>query len=619
MHPKHYHVGLLAAVVIMLMLVPVPGRGQGVITTVAGNGSIGFSGDGGAATSAVLGLPSGVAVDSAGNIYIADGLNNRVRKVNKAGVITTVAGNGFPIFSGDGGPATSAGIAFVGTATHQGVAVDKTGNLYITDSADNRIRKVNASGIISTVAGKGTLGVSGFSGDGGPATSAQLNTPSGVAVDTAGNLYIADTGNGRIRKVNPAGIITTVAGKGNGSVLGDGGPATNAQLANPSDVVVDSAGNIYIADVGNSRVRKVNTAGIITTVAHGSFGSCPAGAGVPAADADIGFGAGLAVDAAGNLYIADHSSDCVHKLDTSGIVTTVAGGGIHIPGDGGPATSAGLGNLGDVDVDSSGNLYIADTTESRIRKVSPGSVTPPALPSISANGVVNGASFQPGVSPGSWATIQGSNLTSKTDTWNNFIVNGKLPTTLDDVTVTIGGKPAYVYYISPNQINLLVPDVGPGPLQITVTNSAGTSAAFTVQSSLFGPAFFTWPGNQAVATRQDFTLAAKAGTFPGATTVPAKPGDIIILWGTGFGPATPAAPAGVQVPSDKTYSTSTLPTVTIDNIPAKVFGAALAPGFAGLYQVAIEVPASLADGDWPVLAAIGGVESPTGVVLSVRK
>jgi uncharacterized protein (TIGR03437 family) len=613
---KRIHSAFLVAVA--MMLAPEPGRTQSIITTVAGNGSIGFSGDGGPATSATLGFPLGVAVDGAGNIYIADAFNNRVRKVSKAGVITTVAGNGFPLFSGDGGPATSAGIAFVGTALHQGVAVDKAGNLYITDSADNRIRKVNTSGIISTFAGKGTLGVSGFSGDGGPATSADLRSPSGVAVDASGNVYIADTGNGRIRKVNTADIITTVAGKGSGPVLGDGGPATNAQLNTPYDVAVDSAGNIYIADFGNSAIRKVNNAGIINTVAHGGFGSCLVGAPVPAASADVGMAAGLAVDAAGNLYIADHSSDCIHKLDTFGLVTTVAGGGTNIPGDGGPATGAALGNLTDVDVDSAGNLYISDLNESRIRKVT-GSVTPPSLPSISANGVVNGASFQPGIIPGSWASIQGSNLGSKTDTWNNFIINGMLPTTVDNVSVTIGSKPAYVYYISGNQINFLVPDVGPGPLQITVTNAAGTSSAFTVQSSLFGPAFFTWPDNQAVATRQDFSLAAKASTFAGAATVAAKPGDIIILWGTGFGPTTPAAPTGVQVPSDKTYSTSTLPAVTIDNIPAKVFGAALAPGYAGLYQVAIEVPASVADGDWPVVATIGGVASPTNVVLSVKK
>ena len=180
MHLKNSYAGLMAAII--MTLAPVPGRSQAVITTIAGNGSFGSAGDGGAATSASLGFPSGVAVDSAGNVYIVDTFNKRVRKVNKAGVITTFAGNGFPLFSGDGGPATSAGIAFIGTAPHQGLAVDKAGNVYIADYGDHRIRKVNTSGIISTFAGKGTLGASGFSGDGGPATSAELNSPSGVAV-----------------------------------------------------------------------------------------------------------------------------------------------------------------------------------------------------------------------------------------------------------------------------------------------------------------------------------------------------------------------------------------------------------------------------------------------------
>jgi uncharacterized protein (TIGR03437 family) len=187
------------------------------------------------------------------------------------------------------------------------------------------------------------------------------------------------------------------------------------------------------------------------------------------------------------------------------------------------------------------------------------------------------------------------------------------------VSVTVDGQPAYVYYVSPGQINFIVPDVASGPQQVIVKNSAGSSAASTVTVSEFGPAFFPWPNNQVVATRQDFSLAAKNGTFAGATTVPAKPGDVIILWGTGFGPTKPAAPAGQETPSGTTYSTSTLPTVTIDNIPATVYGAALAPGFAGLYQVAIQVPQSLGNGDWPIIASIGGVSSPSGMLLTVQQ
>ena len=362
-------IGILA---IAILTWPGVSQGQGTITTSAGNGSFTSSGDGGPASSAGIGFPAGVAVDGAGNIYIADALNSRVRKVNTAGVITTVAGNGFPFFGGDGGPGSSASIALCGVAPHQGVATDSLGNLYIADCINNRIRKVDTSGIISTVAGSSSA--ANFSGDGGPATSATLSVPYGVTVDAAGNIYIADTGNGRIRKVNTAGIISTVAGSGNGSAAGDGGPATSAKLANPSDVAVDSAGNMYIADFGNSLIRKVNTAGTISTLAHGGFGNCQVGVSLSLANADIGAGAGIGLDSAGNLYIADHFSNCIHKVSKAGIVTTVAGGGSNIPGDGGPATSAGLGNLTDVDVDAAGNIFLSDVNESRVRKV----IAPPA-------------------------------------------------------------------------------------------------------------------------------------------------------------------------------------------------------------------------------------------------
>jgi uncharacterized protein (TIGR03437 family) len=258
-------------------------------------------------------------------------------------------------------------------------------------------------------------------------------------------------------------------------------------------------------------------------------------------------------------------------------------------------------------------LYAPTDTGFQIYSI-PNSVAP----SISANGILNGASFQPGTVSNSWATIKGVNLSTVTDSWDNFIVNGKLPTALDGVSVTMGGKPAYVEYVSPTQINLLAPNVAPGPTVVTVRTVIGTSSTFTVTVGAEGPAFFGWPNNQVVATRQDFSLAAQAGTFSGVTTVPAKPGDTIILWGTGFGPTTPAAPVGMETPSDQTYSTSTLPTVTVDNVSATVYGAALAPGFVGLYQVAIQVPSSLADGNWPVVATIEGVSSPSGIVLTVQ-
>jgi uncharacterized protein (TIGR03437 family) len=254
--------------------------------------------------------------------------------------------------------------------------------------------------------------------------------------------------------------------------------------------------------------------------------------------------------------------------------------------------------------------YYSDNTGSWKIKVS---LAPPAL-----TGSVNGASFLPGLTPGSWGTVQGANLAQTNDTWANLIVNGKLPATLDGVSMTVAGKPAFIYYVSPQQINFIVPNVATGQQQVVLQNSLGMNVAFTTTVSSYGPAFFGWPNNQIVATRQDFSFAAKNGTFPGTTTVPAKPGDVIILWGTGFGPTTPAAPEGVVTPSDQTYSTA-LPVVTVGNISAMVYGAALAPSFAGLYQVAIQIPVSITSGDWPVTAAIGGAQTPTGMTLTVQQ
>jgi uncharacterized protein (TIGR03437 family) len=220
-------------------------------------------------------------------------------------------------------------------------------------------------------------------------------------------------------------------------------------------------------------------------------------------------------------------------------------------------------------------------------------------------------------------TIQGTNLASTTDTWNKSIVGGQLPTVLDGVTVNIEGFPAYISYISPTQINILVPQIPIGAFPVSVSNNGAAGASSAIQVSQYAPAFFTL-GTQAIATRQDYSYAVKNGTIAGLTTVPAKPGDILILWGTGFGVTTPATLPGVVTPGDKVYSTSTPVTVTINNVPATVYGAALAPGFAGLYQVAIQVPASLGNGDWPIVATIGSTvlfnvtSSPGGVILTVH-
>jgi sugar lactone lactonase YvrE len=339
---------------------------SGVITTVAGNGSGGYSGDGGAATSAQLNRPSGVAVDGAGNLFIADHDNQRVRKVSVSGVISTVAGNGSYGYSGDSGPATSARLN-----SPEGLAVDAAGNLYIADSYNYRVRKVSASGVITTVAGDG---IYGYSGDGGPAISAQLTLPEGVAVDGAGNLYIADYGNQRVRKVSASGVISTVAGNGTQGYSGDGGPATSARLYDPEGLAVDADGNLFIADTDNHRVRKVSPGGVITTAAgNGDRGY--SGDGGPATGARLYNPTGVAVGAGGNLFIADFFNYRARKVSVSGVITTVAGNGTAgyfsgYGGDGGPATGARLYFPQGVAVGADGNVFIADYSNNRVRRVS---------------------------------------------------------------------------------------------------------------------------------------------------------------------------------------------------------------------------------------------------------
>jgi sugar lactone lactonase YvrE len=336
---------------------------SGVINTVAGNGTTGSTGDGGPATSAAVNARR-VATDNFGNLFIADfnGAGSRVRKVNSAGIISTFAGNGTLGFGGDSKSAISEGLD-----GPSGLAVDSSGNLYIGDFNDYRIRKVDAAGVITTIAGNGTLGLCAATcpGDGGPATSASMNSPYGIVLDSSGNLYFADASNGRVRKVDIGGVIHTVAGGGTLG-LGDGGPATSAQLSEPLAVVLDANGNLYIGDFRDFRVRKVNTAGIINTVAgNGTAGFN--GDGGAATSAQLSMPTGLAVDTAGNLYIGDGSR--VRKVDSLGTISTFAGNGIPgFSGDGGPATSAELGTVDGLSFDNAGNLYISDGNN-RIRKV----------------------------------------------------------------------------------------------------------------------------------------------------------------------------------------------------------------------------------------------------------
>ena len=333
----------------------------GVISTIAGTGEEGFGGDGGPATDAQLGYPAGVAVDAAGNLYLADVVNHRVRRIDTAGVISTIAGTGEEGFGGDGGPATDAQLNYPA-----GVAVDGAGKVYVADVGNQRLRRIDTAGVISTIAGTGQ---SGFSGDGGPATDAALSYLRGVAVDAAGNVYVADERNQRVRRIDTAGVISTIAGTGQSGFSGDGGPATDAQLFYPAGVAVDAAGNVYVADELNQRVRRIDTAGVISTIAgtgEEGFG----GDGGPATEAQLNYPTGVAVDAAGNVYVTDERNHRVRRIDTAGVISIFAGTGEEgFSGDGGPATDATLSYPVSLAVDAAGNLYLAGYESNRVRRI----------------------------------------------------------------------------------------------------------------------------------------------------------------------------------------------------------------------------------------------------------
>ena len=337
----------------------------GTQTVVAGTGFPGYSGDGGPAGAAQLSFPYGLATDTKGNLYICDQGNERIRKVTSGGTISTIAGNGLFRFSGDGGPATS---AVLSDQSPTAITTDTSGNIYIVDGA--RVRKISPKGIINTVAGDG---VSGFLGDGGPAINAEFSGISGLSVDSVGNLFIADNGNGRIRKVTPNGIVNTIAGNGTEMHTGDGGPALNAGILYPQGVTVDAAGDLYIPEL--YQVRKVSPNGTISTFA-GTSQQGSSGDGGPATSAELGGPRQVAVDSNGNVFIADTFSNLIRKVSPSGIISTYAGmrsqsGFGSFSGDGGLATSAMLNGPYSIALDSAGDLYIADTENNRVRIVMP--------------------------------------------------------------------------------------------------------------------------------------------------------------------------------------------------------------------------------------------------------
>ena len=363
------------------------------ITTVAGSGVNGYGGDGGSATSAQMMAPAGLALGAGGNLYIADFFAHTVRRVNSSGTISTFAGTGVAGYSGDGGPASAAQLNMPGD-----LVVDAAGNVYIADFGNHRIRRVSPGGTISVYAGTGTAG---YSGDSGPALLARLYNPAGLDIDAAGNLYVTEYGNGTVRRIDAATrVITTLAGNGTNGYGGDGGPATAAQMNAPTDVAVHGDGTAYIAELNGHRVRKVTPGGTITTLA-GTGVAGNSGNGGPAASALLSQPAGVDIDSTGNVFIAEFGNHDVRKVTPAGAISRVAGTGVAgSGGDGGPALSAQLSTPSRANLDASGNFYVSDWGNHRVRRVealgTPAAPTfagsTPASPSQSSTPSIRGAS-----------------------------------------------------------------------------------------------------------------------------------------------------------------------------------------------------------------------------------
>lgn len=545
---------------------------QYTINTFAGNGSAGYSGDGGSATSAQFDLPLGLAFDSSGNMYIADSVNNCVRKIS-GGTISTVAGNGTGGYSGDGAAATKAELL-----TPSGVAVDSSGNLYIADTANHVIREVSTSGTITTIAGDNT---GGYAGDGGPAISAELDLPTSVAVDSSGNIYIADSGNNVIREVT-GGNITTIVG---------GNQIT--ELNDPETVVVDAYGNLYISEQNGARIAKFSNGTLATIVGNGEIGY--SGDNGPGTSASLDAPTGLALDSNGSLYICDTVNGVIRKLSPNGIITTIAGtvGEAGYYGDGGPASQALLFFPHGIILDASGNVYVADTSNSVIREMQP------VTPAIAGGGVVNAASFTAQLSPGSLASIFGTNFTGTG--YNSVAPALPLTSSLGGASVSVNGVAAPVLYTNSGQINFQIPwETKPGSATVTVSNSGLASNTVNINVQAAAPGLF-FQGSHAIVQNSDFSLNGSSN--------PAKVGGTIIAYITGAGPVSDQPADGVAAGSNPLSTDTSTMTATIGGQSAQVSFAGLAPGFVGLWQANIVVPSGLSQGDVPLVVTVGGQAS----------
>jgi uncharacterized protein (TIGR03437 family) len=620
---------------------------DGTVTLFAGNGTAAYGGDGGPATSASLSVPTSLTVDPAGNLYIAD--SGRVRVVDTSGIIRTFAGCAC---GGDGVPVT-----WVRTGSPGGIAVDTQGNVYYSDGSTYMVRKVARDGTATVVAGTGE---SGFTGDGGPARQARLTSAAGLALDSAGNLYIADPQNSRIRRVSPGGIIETVAGNGIPGSSGDGGQATAASLAQPGGVAVDAAGNLYIADTGGHRIRKVTTDGVIHTIAGSDqYGST--GDGGPAAQALLINPRGLAFDHAGNLLITDSSAHMVREITPAGIIQRVAGTG-QTTGGNGIATQTAVPEPEGIAVDAAGNILIGAVGEGAILVVDGGgairtlfagsasglsvdaagriwsaggatitvaSQTGPPFPLppvIFDGGFTNAAMTQTSeVAPGEIVSVYGARL-GPASAVKGVISGGVLQSELAGVRVLFDGIPAPLLYAAAGQINAVAPWEIAGKSTVTLTVESRGMASNPVVLDV-------------VPAVPSLFLAPLAGTLPTLAAVnqdgrqsgpgiPAAAGSIVSLYGTGAGLMSAPAAGGQITGTTLSHpqlqvSVSALTGTQAGSIPARILGVTYAGDapelVSGALQVNVQLPDDLLTGYYYLQLRVGNAISGAGALFTHAK
>jgi len=571
------------------------------MTTVAGNGVAGWSGDGGPALSGQFNNPIRVVLDSKGDLLLNDLGNSSIRIVTPDGGLNSVTGNGSPGFSGDGGSAVGAQLA----SPHD-IAVDSHDNLYIADTGNRRIRIVSG-GKINTFAGTGAAGPQNDPlGDGGKATDARFITPTGVAVDKDGNVYVSDIGNATVRKITPNGIITRFAGTGYlsyGGFSGEGGPATSALLGIPYSLSTDNAGNLYIVDIGLSRLFRIGPDGKIHTVRlNFSAQSCT-------------------IDAAGNIYAANYNDNTVERITNNGTVLWIGGNGIAAySGDGLPGTSGSMSQPYGVAVDASGNVYVAEAGNAVIRRLNP-------IP-FSIGAISNAATIQPFAAPptgsgdatipisaGEVIVLFGTGLGPDTLTSNKLGPDGKFGTSLAGTTVNIGGVDAPIIYTSSTLVSVVVPYEVNGltSADVYVTYQGNKSVVNNVQVAPTAPGLFTLDSSGAGN--------ALAVNFPSGKlntpSAPANVGDFVILYATGEGQTTPGGVDGQLAPSPAATPIQSV-TASVNGIPANVSYAGGAPGIVeGVMQVNLQIPTGVAPGAATVKLLINNVFSP-GVTINVQ-